>query len=406
MPGFVYKAIGPDGKEKKGSIQAASSEQAIMRIKGDGLIPVEVAPENVLNKDISISIGGGKITSRDYCVFCRQMLAILSAGVSIINALQMLSEQTENVPLKKGIAKLADEVGKGETLSNAMRKQPKIFPSIFVNLVEAGEATGTLEVSFERMALQFEKDNQLQQVVKKAVTYPIIVGVVAVGVIFAMMTFVIPTFMGMFADMDVEMPAITQFVINMSDFFVAYWWMILIIVVAAVFLIKAYAKTISGRVLIGMLKIKLPVIKNVQVKSASAKFARTLSTLLRAGVPMMQALEITANTVEDNIHFQRAILSARDQVSNGSSLEKPIKMCGLFPPMVEHMISIGEETGNLEDMLENVAEYYEEEVTTATEQMMAVLEPMMILILALIVGVIILAILQPMMTLYDAVGAM
>ena len=237
MPGFVYKAIGPDGKEKKGSIQAASSEQAIMRIKGDGLIPVEVAPENVLNKDISISIGGGKITSRDYCVFCRQMLAILSAGVSIINALQMLSEQTENVPLKKGIAKLADEVGKGETLSNAMRKQPKIFPSIFVNLVEAGEATGTLEVSFERMALQFEKDNQLQQVVKKAITYPIIVGVVAVGVIFAMMTFVIPTFMGMFADMDVEMPAITQFVISMSDFFVAYWWMILIIVVAAVFLI-------------------------------------------------------------------------------------------------------------------------------------------------------------------------
>ena len=406
MPGFVYKAIGPDGKEKKGSIQAASSEQAIMRIKGDGLIPVEVAPENVLNKDISISIGGGKITSRDYCVFCRQMLAILSAGVSIINALQMLSEQTENVPLKKGIAKLADEVGKGETLSNAMRKQPKIFPSIFVNLVEAGEATGTLEISFERMALQFEKDNQLQQVVKKAITYPIIVGVVAVGVIFAMMTFVIPTFMGMFVDMDVEMPAITQFVISMSDFFVAYWWMILIIVAAAVFLIKAYAKTISGRVLFGMLKIKLPVIKNVQVKSASAKFARTLSTLLRAGVPMMQALEITANTVEDNIYFQRAILSARDQVSNGSSLEKPIKMCGLFPPMVEHMISIGEETGNLEDMLENVAEYYEEEVTTATEQMMTVLEPMMILVLALIVGVIILAILQPMMTLYDAVGAM
>ncbi|MDD7223201.1 MAG: type II secretion system F family protein, partial [Lachnospiraceae bacterium] len=324
MPGFVYKAIGPDGKEKKGSIQAASSEQAIMRIKGDGLIPVEVAPENVLNKDISISIGGGKITSRDYCVFCRQMLAILSAGVSIINALQMLSEQTENVPLKKGIAKLADEVGKGETLSNAMRKQPKIFPSIFVNLVEAGEATGTLEISFERMALQFEKDNQLQQVVKKAITYPIIVGVVAVGVIFAMMTFVIPTFMGMFADMDVEMPAITQFVIGMSDFFVAYWWMILIIVAAAVFLIKAYAKTISGRVLFGMLKIKLPVIKNVQIKSVSAKFARTLSTLLRAGVPMMQALEITANTVEDNIHFQRAIFTARDQVSNGSSLEKPI----------------------------------------------------------------------------------
>ena len=405
MPGFIYKAIGPDGKEKKGSIQAASSEQAIMRIKGDGLIPVEVTEENILNKEINISFGS-KIKARDYCVFCRQMLAILGAGVSIINALQMLSEQTENVPLKKGIATLADEVGKGETLSNAMRKQPKVFPSIFVNLVEAGEATGTLEVSFERMALQFEKENQLQQVIKKALTYPIIVGFVAIGVIFAMMTFVIPTFMNMFSDMDVEMPAITQFVINLSDFFVAYWWLIIIAAVVLVLAIKAYSKTISGRVLFGTLKIKLPVISNVQIKSASAKFARTLSTLLRSGVPMIQALEITANSVEDNIHFQRAVYSARDQVANGSSLSKPVKMSGLFPPMVEHMISIGEETGNLEDMLENVAEYYEEEVTTATEQMMTVLEPMMILVLALIVGVIILAILQPMMTLYDAVGSM
>lgn len=405
MPGFIYKAIGPDGKEKKGNIQAASKEQAVARLKSDGFIPIEVNPENVLNKDINISFGT-KITSRDYCVFCRQMLAIIGAGVSIINALQMLAEQTENAALKKGITLVADEVGKGETLSNAMRKQPKVFPSIFVNLVEAGEATGTLEISFERMALQFEKENALKQVVKKALTYPIIVGLVAVGVIFAMMTFVIPTFMNMFADMDVEMPAITQFVINMSDFFVAYWWLVIIIAVALFFAVKAYAKTISGRIIFSTMKIKLPVISNVQVKSSSAKFARTLSTLLRAGVPMIQALEITANSLDDNIIFQRAVLSARDQVANGSSLSKPIKMSGLFPAMVVHMISIGEETGNLEDMLENVAEYFEEEVTTATEQMMTVLEPMMILVLALIVGVIILAILQPMMTLYDAVGSM
>lgn len=405
MPGFIYKAIGPDGKEKKGNIQAASTEQAIARLKGDGLIPVEVTAETVLTKNIDIQIGG-KITARDYCIFCRQMLSILKAGVSIINALQMLAEQTENVKLKRGIVALYEEVGKGETLSNAMRKQPKVFPSIFVNLIEAGEATGTLEISFERMALQFEKENQLKQVVKKALTYPIIVGVVAVGVIFALMTFVIPTFMGMFKDMDVEMPAITQAVINLSDFFVAKWWLIIIVAVAAIFGIKTFSQTLTGRIIFGELKIKLPVVSNVEVKSASAKFARTMSTLLRAGVPMIQALEITANSLDDNIHFQRAVLGARDQVANGSSLSKPIKMCGLFPPMVVHMISIGEETGNLEDMLENVAVYYEEEVTVATEQMMTVLEPMMILILALIVGVIILAILQPMMTLYDAVESM
>lgn len=405
MPGFIYKAIGPDGKEKKGNIQATTSEQAIMKIKGEGLIPIEITEENMLNKDISFSFSK-KISPRDYCVFCRQMLSILSAGVSIINALQMLAEQTENPSLKKGIAGLADEVGKGETLANAMRKQPKVFPSIFVNLVEAGEATGTLEISFERMALQFEKESQLKSVIKKALTYPIIVCVVAVGVIFVMMTFVIPTFMNMFADMDVDMPAITQVVINISDFFVAYWWLVILALVLLIYSIRAYAKTKSGRIAFGTLKKSLPVIRNVQIKSSSAKFARTLSTLLRAGVPMIQALEITANSLDDNILFQRAVLSARDQVANGSSLSKPIRMCGLFPSMVVHMISIGEETGNLEDMLESVAEYYEEEVTVATEQMMTFLEPLMILVLALIVGVIILAILSPMMTLYDAVGNM
>ena len=405
MPGFVYKAIGQDGKEKKGNIQASSKEQAISRIKGDGLIPIEVNPENLLNKDISLDFGG-KISSRDYCVFCRQMLSILGAGVSIINALQMLAEQTENKKLQKGIAALADEVGKGETLSNAMRKQPKVFPGMFVNLVEAGEATGTLENSFERMALQFEKDNQLQSYIKKAMMYPIIVAVVAVIVIFALMTFVIPTFMGMFDDMDVEMPFITQMVINISDFFVAYWWLAIIIVIAAIAAFKTFAKTITGRVLFSNIKYRLPVVSNLEVKSASARFARTLSTLLRSGVPMIQALDITANSLDSNILFQRAVLNAKDQVANGTALSRPIKMSGLFPPMVVHMISIGEETGNLEAMLENVAVYYEEEVETATEQLMTVIEPLMILGLALIVGVVILAILQPMMTLYDAVGSM
>lgn len=405
MPGYVYKAIGPDGKEIKGNINASTEEQAIQRIKGEGLVPVEVTNENVLNKDISFSFGG-KIKSRDYCVFCRQMLAILGAGVSIVNALNMLAEQTENKKLKVGISKLSEEVTKGETMSMAMRKQPDVFPSLFANLVEAGEATGTMEVSFERMALQFEKQSQLESIIKKALTYPIIVCLVAVGVIFAMMTFVIPSFMGMFADMDVDMPPITQFVINLSDFFVAFWWLIIIVAVVGGFALKQYAKTTSGKVTFSQIKMSIPYVKDVQIKSAAAKFARTLSTLLRSGVPMIQALEITSNSLEDNILFQRAVLGARDQVSNGSALSKPIFTCGLFPPMVVHMISIGEETGNLEEMLENVAEYYEEEVAAATEQMMTIMEPMIILVLAVIVGVIIMAILQPMLTLYDAVDSM
>lgn len=401
MPGYIYKAIGADGKEKKGNITATTIEQASSKLKSDGLIVTKLDPETALNKDISF--GTPKVKARDYSVFCRQFVAIIKAGVSVINALQMMSEQTENKALKAAVICLVDDLGKGETLSGAMRKQ-KVFPSIFTNLVEAGEATGSLETSFERMALQYEKEAKLKAIIKKATIYPIIVLCVAVGVIVAMMTFVIPNFMSMFDDMDVEMPALTKAVIAMSDFFVGYWWLIGIVVIIAVIGIKMFAKTISGKFFFGTLKIKAPGIGQLQTKTNCATFSRTLSTLLRAGVPMIEALEITGNSLDTNILFQRAVFQARDQVGNGVALSKPLKMCGLFPPMVVHMVSIGEETGNLEDMLENVAEYYEEEVAEATEQMMAVMEPLIIVVLAAIVGVIILAILQPMLTLYDSIG--
>ena len=400
MPGYIYRAMGPDGKEKKGNITATNLEQAASKLKADGLIVMKLEPESALNKEITL--GAPKAKARDYAVFCRQFVAILKAGVSVINALQMMSEQTENKALKSATISLVDDLGKGETLSAAMKKQ-KVFPSIFVNLVAAGEATGSLETAFERMAIQFEKEAKLKAIIKKATIYPIIVMIVAIGVIVAMMTFVIPNFMSMFADMDVEMPAMTKAVIAMSDFFVGYWWLLGIIVIAAGVGIKLYSQTISGRVLFGTLKLKLPGMGQLQTKTNCATFSRTLSTLLRAGVPMMEALEITGNSMDSNILFQRAVYQARDQVGNGVSLSKPIKMSGLFPPMVVHMVSIGEETGELEDMLENIAEYYEEEVAEATEQMMAVMEPLIIVILAVIVGVIIMAILQPMLTLYDSI---
>ena len=398
MPGYIYRAMGPDGKEKKGSVTATTQEQAASKLKADGLIVMKLEPAGTLNKEITF--GSTNVKVRDFAVFCRQFVAILKAGVSVINALQMMSEQTESKPLKAATIRLVDNLGKGETLSGAMRKE-KVFPSIFVNLVEAGEATGSLETAFERMAVQFEKEATLKAIIKKAAIYPIIVLCVAVGVIFAMMTFVVPNFMEMFADMDIEMPVMTRAVIAVSDFFVAYWWLLIIAVIGLVFGIKAYGKTVSGRVLFGTLKLKFPGMGQLQTKTNCATFARTLSTLLRAGVPMIEALEITGNSMDSNILFQRAVYQTRDQVGNGVALSKPLKMSGLFPPMVVHMVSIGEETGNLEDMLESIAEYYEEEVAEATEQMMAVMEPMIILVLAAIVGVVIAAIMSPMLAMYE-----
>ena len=398
MPGYIYRAMGPDGKEKKGSVTATNQEQAASKLKADGLIVMKIEPVGTLNKEITF--GSTNVKVRDFAVFCRQFVAILKAGVSVINALQMMSEQTESKPLRAATIRLVDNLGKGETLSGAMRKE-KVFPSIFVNLVEAGEATGSLETAFERMAIQFEKEATLKAIIKKAAIYPIIVLCVAVGVIFAMMTFVIPNFMEMFADMDIEMPVLTRAVIAVSDFFVAYWWLIIIAVIGIVVGIKAYGKTVSGRVLFGTLKLKFPGMGQLQTKTNCATFARTLSTLLRAGVPMIEALEITGNSMDANILFQRAVYQTRDQVGNGVALSKPLKMSGLFPPMVVHMVSIGEETGNLEDMLESIAEYYEEEVAEATEQMMAVMEPMIILVLAAIVAVVIAAIMSPMLAMYE-----
>ncbi len=398
MPGYVYRAMGPDGKEKKGNVTATTQEQAASKLKADGLIVMKLEPEGALNKEITF--GTTRVKVRDFAVFCRQFVAILKAGVSVINALQMMSEQTESKPLKAATIRLVDNLGKGETLSGAMRKE-KVFPSIFVNLVEAGEATGSLETAFERMAVQFEKEATLKAIIKKAAIYPIIVLCVAVGVIFAMMTFVVPNFMEMFADMDIEMPVMTRAVIAVSDFFVAYWWLLIIAVIGLVFGIKAYGKTVSGRILFGTLKLKFPGMGQLQTKTNCATFARTLSTLLRAGVPMIEALEITGNSMDANILFQRAVYQTRDQVGNGVALSKPLRMSGLFPPMVVHMVSIGEETGNLEDMLESIAEYYEEEVAEATEQMMAVMEPMIILVLAGIVAVVIAAIMSPMLAMYE-----
>jgi type IV pilus assembly protein PilC len=270
-------------------------------------------------------------------------------------------------------------------------------------MVEAGEASGSLDKSFSRMAVQFEKDAALQSAVKKAITYPIILIIVLVAVIFILMTFVIPQFMGMFADLGTEMPAITMNLIHVSNFFVDFWWLLLIIIVGLVVGIKMFSKTDYGREVTSAMALKIPVLGGVKTKSACARLGRTLCTLLAAGVPMVDAIEITGKSME-NLYYKRAMREAKEQVMRGVPLSKPLKSCGLFPSMVIHMVSIGEETGNIETMLENVATYYEEDVQLATEQMMTILEPLIIVVMAVVVGYIVIAILSPMFTLYDSLS--
>lgn len=402
MAEFQYRVITPEGKEKKGTMEGKSVEQVTGVLKAQKNVILSVSEASLMNRDINFSLGG-RVSARDYSIFCRQFVSIISAGVSIINALEMMRDQTENRTLKKALGEVYEDVSKGESMAGAMKKHSKVFPSMLCNMVEAGEASGSMEVAFERMAVQFEKENKLKQSVKKAMIYPIVLLVVMVGVLFLMMIWVIPNFMGMFAELDTELPPITQAVVNMSDFVIAKWWLILLVVAAAIALFKAYAASPSGKFVLGGIALKIPVFGKLQTKSECARLGRTLCTLLGAGVPMMDAIEITGRSME-NVHYKKAMMDAKDQVMRGMALSRPLKTCGLFPPMVVHMVSIGEETGNIETMLENVANYYEDDVQVATEQVMALMEPMIIVVMAIVVGVLIMAIMQPMLALYESIG--
>lgn len=403
MPSYKYTAYTKEGKEKKDSIEADDKDAAVKLIKAEGNTPIKIEEEGLMDKDLNFSFGGKKASSRDLSIFCRQFVSISKAGVSIVDALEMLADQTENKELQKAIYDTMTSVQKGETLAISMKKQGKIFPPLLINMVEAGEASGNLDVAFDRMATQFEKDTRLKSMVKKAMIYPAALSVVIVGVIIIMMAFVVPTFSDMYADMGQKLPTITLAVVGMSNFVVNKWYVL--IAVAAVLIIgfKVFKSTEQGTYILADLAIKAPIFGKMTVKSAAATFARTLSTLTAAGISMIEALEITGKTMK-NVRFRDELFNAKDKVAQGRPLSEPLKAGGLFPNMIVHMIGIGEETGNLEDMLLTAAGYYEEEVEVTTESISTVVEPMIICVMAGIVGVIIMAVLIPMFGMYSLAG--
>ncbi|MCR5087078.1 MAG: type II secretion system F family protein [Lachnospiraceae bacterium] len=397
MATYQYTAVDKFGKEKKGSIDATTPDRAASMLKGEGLIPVKVTEQSIFQKDINL--GGSKVNNRELAVFCRQFVSIINAGVPIMDALGMMEEQTENKQFRKAIGEVRTSVAKGETLGNSMRQRTDVFPTMLINMVDAGEASGSIDVSFTRMATQFEKDAHLAGLVKKAMIYPIVVFVVAIAVCVVLLVKVVPTFMEMFKDMDVKMPGITTFVVNASDWLKANWFIAIGVIVLIVIGFKIFTSTQTGTVFFATLAIKLPALKNFTIKSASSRLARTLSTLTAAGISMIDSLDITAKTMT-NYLFKQAVYECKEEVKKGVPLSEPLKRCGLFPPMVIHMTKIGEETGDLEAMLTKMADYYDEEVENATQALMAALEPVIILMMAGICGVIIGAVVAPMGALY------
>ena len=399
MPGYTYVAVDEKGKEKRGRMDAENRDEVSQQLKKDGLFPVEIKEQGALNKDIDFSIGK-KVKPRDLSVFCRQFVSITQAGVPMKEALQMMTEQTENKWLKKATADVLVNVEKGNTLADSMASIPDIFPPMLVNMVAAGESSGSLEMSFNRMATHFEKEAKLKATIRKATIYPIILICAVIGVIAVMLLYVIPIFIDMFADLDVEMPALTMGVMNVSKWTAGHWYVILAVVVAVVIIYRLIYNTESGRLKIDYIKMKVPLFGKLTVKSACAQFARTMSTLMAAGISTTECLD-TVSKIINNIHYKNALQKAKEEVMKGIPLSEPLAASEVFPPMVCHMTGIGEETGNMEEMLSKLADYYDEEVEITTQSVLAAMEPLIIVFMALIVGTLVIAVLMPIRSMYD-----
>lgn len=401
MAVFNYKVIDRNGKSQKGTIDAANRDGAEKKLKAEGYSIMSLTEQ-------SSPLGGGmfkkKVKSRDLGVFCKQFSAVLKAGVTVIAALELMGDQIENKTLQAAIRDARAYIEKGGTLADAMRVNPDVFPPIMINMTAAGEMSGNLEVCLERLVEHFEKENALSSKIKSAMTYPIVVLIVMAAVIVVVMVMVIPNFESMFAEMGADLPLATKAMMAMSDFLIHKWWLLIIIIVAVVFGIRVFKKTEPGAQLFANIGLKAPIFGNLNIKSACSRFARTMSTLMASGISMIDSVEQVARMMDNKI-IREGLLDAKTQVAKGVPLSKPLKDMEMLPPMLSAMTKIGEETGDIEEMLSKVADYYDEEVEAATNALTAAMEPMIMVILALIVGMIVAAVYGPIISMYDAMDS-
>lgn len=400
MPGFNYTAINRNGKRVRSSLDASSIETAKSSLRGAGYTILDIKEQTTLNRDIEIPFLG-KPKAKDMAVFCRQFVSILRAGVSVASVLSMLGQQTGNKKLRAAIREMQADVEKGESLATSMRRHPKIFPAILVNMVAAGESSGNLEESFRQMELYFERSKRTKSKVTSAMIYPCVLIVVMIIVLIVMMTKIIPNFLKTFEDMDAELPKLTQGVMAVCEWFESWWWVPLLVLVALIVGGVLFHRTDKGKHFFGWLARKTPVVGNLTVKTACATFCRTMEVLIGSGLTLTDSMDLAASNM-GNIYYLEAIRDARGMVAEGTPLRESLVRTGIFPPMVSNLVGVGEETGDLQSMMGKVADYYDEEVDEATKKLLNLMEPAIIIFMAVFVVIIVLAIYLPMINMTKA----
>ncbi len=399
MTVFRYSGRTKTGAPKKGIIEAPNKKIAMEKLRAQGINARELQESNsILHKDIAI---GTKVKHQEFVIYCRQYATLIRAGVPVVEATRILGEQTRNKPLKRALMQVEEDIRSGMAFSDAAGKHPKVFPLLFVNMMRAGEATGNVDDTLDRLASTLEKQYNIKKKIQSAMTYPAILSLLTLVVGMFLMVFIVPTFMDAFKDMDLEMPLITVIVVSISDWLIQFWYLVILgLLVLVVGSRYFYKSNKEFHYTVNVLLLRMPIFGQLLQKDIIARMTRTLSTLFSSSVPILQALTIVEK-VGGNPVMGKVVLEARDNLERGGTLSEPLEKSWLFPPLVTQMTAIGEKTGSLDYMLEKIADFYEEEVNRAVDTMKSLIEPLMIIVLALVVGVIVAAIFLPMFQLYE-----
>ena len=381
-------------------MQASSRAEAIAALRRQGVTQATVAERG---KELALPKLRGSVGSKDIAVFTRQFSVMIDAGLPLVQCLEILAGQQSNKVFAAVLTDVRQDVESGSTLADAMRKHPKVFDDLYANMVAAGEAGGILDTILQRLSTYIEKAVKLKAAVRGALVYPVSVIVIACVVVWVILTFVIPVFADLFAGLGAQLPLPTQIVVNLSNFLRSWWWLVLGVIVAAVVLVRQYYQTPQGRRTLDAFMLKFPVIGTLLRKIAVARFCRTLGTLTSSGVPILDGLDITARTA-GNAVVQEAIQNVRKEVEQGKTISEPLAKSGVFPSMVVQMVQVGEQTGAMDTMLSKIADFYEDEVDEATQNLLSLLEPLIILFLGVVIGGIVIAMYMPMFSLISKIG--
>ncbi len=404
MPRFNYTAT-KDGKTIHGSAEAGSKEALVSTLRKQNVIPLVVKPEKTGKGLLNFKFGK-KVKVKDLAVFTRQLSTMVSAGVPLNRSLHTLEDQTKNAFFKKTVGEVAKDVEGGMPLAEAFKKHPRVFSDVYVNMVRAGEAGGILDEILKRLSLQIERDASMRKKIHGAMAYPIVILTVTVVAFFGIMIFIIPKLGKIIKELggeDAQLPVYTQAMLSISDFLQKYAIPIIVLTAITVFLVRRYIRTPRGRYQFDALLLRLPIINSVIIKVAIARFARTFASLMSSGVSVLDALDVTGGAIGNKV-IEKELQEAAKEVKNGKPLSEPLSKSKHFPDIVAQMLSVGEESGQIDTILVKVADFYEEEVSTTIDSLASIIEPLMIIILGAVVGVIAASVMGPIANLSKNVG--